>query len=96
MFFHVFYDQKFMLTSIQFARYLAQEIQSSNHIGESSDSSDEEEGGWLSQSNFNLGSPPISARRQGAGMTERRPLGASGFDVRFVYLCYGISELKRG
>ncbi|KXN91442.1 Extragenic suppressor of kinetochore protein 1 [Leucoagaricus sp. SymC.cos] len=64
-----------------FARYLAQEIQSSNHIGESSDSSDEEEGGWLSQSNFNLGSPPISARRLQA---ERRPLDVSGFDDSFV------------
>ncbi|KAF9447598.1 hypothetical protein P691DRAFT_107641 [Macrolepiota fuliginosa MF-IS2] len=68
-----------------FARYLAQEIQSSNHLGESSDSSDEEEGGWLSQSNFSLGSPPISTRRQGVGisMTERRPLDVSGFDDSF-------------
>lgn len=71
-----------------FARYLAQEIQSSNHLGESSDSSDDDDGGWLSQSNFSsLGNPPILARRHQAATTdvnERRPLDVSGFDDSFV------------
>ncbi|KAF8205512.1 SIT4 phosphatase-associated protein-domain-containing protein [Mycena galopus ATCC 62051] len=39
-------------------------------------------GGWLSQSTFALGNPPVSSRHlQGS---ERRPLGASGFDDVFT------------
>jgi len=75
---------------MKFASY--PEIRSSNHLGESPDSSDEEEG-WLSQSNFsNSRSPPISMRRRqvaatGSSGSERRPLDVFGFDVRFSPLC---------
>jgi len=68
--------------------YPVHEIRSSNHLGESSDSSDDEEG-WLSQSNFNNSrSPPIPMRRRqvavtGSSGSERRPLDVFGFDVRF-------------
>lgn len=46
----------------------------------SDDEDDDEESGWLSQSTFGLGAPPVSARPPSA----RRPLpafGTSGFDV---------------
>ncbi|KAJ3514203.1 hypothetical protein NLJ89_g2505 [Agrocybe chaxingu] len=60
-----------------FARYLAQEMGSSDHFGSSSDEDDEDEG-WLTQSTFGLTNPPLSSRTFG----ERRPLG-SGFDDTF-------------
>ncbi|KAJ7073869.1 SIT4 phosphatase-associated protein-domain-containing protein [Mycena amicta] len=46
------------------------------------DSDDEDDGpGWLSQSTFSLRNPPVSSRHvQGS---ERRPLGAAGFDDVF-------------
>ncbi|KAJ6501910.1 SIT4 phosphatase-associated protein-domain-containing protein [Mycena sanguinolenta] len=47
-----------------------------------SDDDDEDGGGWLSQSTFSLGNPPVSSRHlQGS---ERRPLGAGGFDDVFA------------
>ncbi|KAF7364013.1 hypothetical protein MSAN_01060000 [Mycena sanguinolenta] len=47
-----------------------------------SDDDDEDGGGWLSQSTFSLGNPPMSSRHlQGS---ERRPLGAGGFDDVFA------------
>ncbi|KAJ7264879.1 SIT4 phosphatase-associated protein-domain-containing protein [Mycena haematopus] len=47
-----------------------------------SDDEDEDGGGWLSQSTFALGNPPMSSRHlQGS---ERRPLGAGGFDDVFT------------
>ncbi|KAF8197611.1 SIT4 phosphatase-associated protein-domain-containing protein [Pholiota molesta] len=58
-----------------FARYLAQEMGSSDHFG-SSDEDDEEEG-WLTQSTFGMN--PIPPRAFG----ERRPLGNSVFDDAF-------------
>lgn len=64
----------------QFARYLAQEMQSSDQFGSpSSDTSDDEDedGGWLAHSTFDLGNPPVYARRHSS---DRRPLG-SEFDV---------------
>ncbi|KAJ7137920.1 SIT4 phosphatase-associated protein-domain-containing protein [Mycena epipterygia] len=54
-----------------------------------SDDDDDDGGGWLSQSTFALGHPPVSSRHiQGS---ERRPLGAGGFDVSgttFLSLAY--------
>ena len=64
----------------QFARYLAQEMHSPNAFGASlgdspEASDDEDDGGWLTNSQFNLErEPPASTR-------ERRPLSATGFDV---------------
>lgn len=69
-----------MSSLIQFARYLAQEMHSSDQFESSSDEEDEDEG-WLSQSTFSLSNPPVSLRHQS---TERRPLSTSGFDVRFA------------
>lgn len=63
----------------QFARYLAQEMHSSDQFESSSDEEDEDEG-WLSQSTFSLSNPPVSLRHQS---TERRPLSTSGFDDAF-------------
>ncbi|KZT23975.1 SAPS-domain-containing protein [Neolentinus lepideus HHB14362 ss-1] len=67
----------------QFARYLAQEMQSSNHFGSSSSSDgsdeEEEESGWLAQSTFSLGAP---ANRQDE--VTRRPLNSNGFDDAFT------------
>jgi len=83
---------------MKFASYPAQEIRSSNHLGESSDSSDDEEG-WLSHSNFNKSrSPPISMRRRQVAATsssgrERRPLDVFGFDVRFSVLKWIVSAV---
>ncbi|RDB22233.1 Extragenic suppressor of kinetochore protein 1 [Hypsizygus marmoreus] len=68
----------------QFARYLAQEMHTSDAMGSGSDDEDsEEEGGWLSQSTFNLVPPPISTRSASA---ERRPLSLSSheFDDAFI------------
>ncbi|KAJ7029390.1 SIT4 phosphatase-associated protein-domain-containing protein [Mycena alexandri] len=58
--------------------YVASE--SSDHHFDSDDDEDDG-GGWLSQSTFALGNPPVSSRHlQGS---ERRPLGAGGFDDVF-------------
>ncbi|EGO21202.1 hypothetical protein SERLADRAFT_452336 [Serpula lacrymans var. lacrymans S7.9] len=53
----------------QFARYLAQEIQSSEHFGSSSDE-EEEDGGWLAHSTFDLGNPPLPSRHQSEGQMQ--------------------------
>ncbi|KAI0053980.1 SAPS-domain-containing protein [Auriscalpium vulgare] len=78
-------EEDFTPPSNHFARYLAQEIHSADEFGgssSSSDASDEEDGGWLTQSHFGLDrSPPTSARPRN---TERRPLNANGFDDAFV------------
>ncbi|KAG6829186.1 hypothetical protein H0H92_005386 [Tricholoma furcatifolium] len=66
-----------------FARYLAQEMHSRDSGNTSDDEDDEEEGGWLSQSTFSLGPPPVSARHP----SERQPLSAlrsSGFNDAFT------------
>ncbi|KAG6888371.1 hypothetical protein C0992_008673 [Termitomyces sp. T32_za158] len=66
-----------------FARYLAQEMHTKDNDNTSDDDDDDDEGGWLSQSTFSLGTPPVSARPP----SERRPLsvfGTSGFDDSFV------------
>ncbi|KAG5644039.1 hypothetical protein DXG03_009191 [Asterophora parasitica] len=65
-----------------FARYLAQEMHTSDNT--SDDEDDDEEGGWLSQSAFGLAPPPVSARHPGTN-PERRPLPLStpGFDDAF-------------
>ena len=83
-----------LANELQFARYLAQEMQSSDHFGSSlSDTSDddEEDGGWLAHSTFDLSNPPVSARHHS---TDRRPLSPSGFDVSVVapsfFLCYSL------
>lgn len=63
----------------QFANYLVQEMQSSDHLGSSDEASDEEdEGGWLAQSTFELRPPPVTARAHDNG---RRPLSSTGFEV---------------
>ncbi|KAK7038262.1 SIT4 phosphatase-associated protein-domain-containing protein [Favolaschia claudopus] len=59
--------------------YMANEA-SDHHFD--SDDEDDDGGGWLSQSTFSLGQPPVSSRHmQGS---ERRPLGAAGFDDVFT------------
>lgn len=81
------------LCTIQFARYLAQEMQSSDQFGSSSDASDDEEedGGWLTHSTFDLSNPP-SARRHSS---DRRLLHSSGFDVS-VLLIFLLSSINNG
>ncbi|KAH7929628.1 SAPS-domain-containing protein, partial [Leucogyrophana mollusca] len=64
----------------QFARYLAQEMQSSEAFGSSSDASDDEEdedGGWLAQSTFDLSKPPLTRRSH----SNRHASTSNGFDV---------------
>ena len=69
----------------QFADYLVHEMQSSDHLGSGDENSDEEEeGGWLAQSTFELRPPPVTARQHD---NDRRPLSASGFEV-----CYDIAS----
>ena len=51
----------------------------------SSSSSDEEDGGWLAQSRFDM---PLEPMRPGGGSTpvrERRPLSEAGIEVRILY-----------
>lgn len=62
-------------------------MHSSEHFSSDEASSDEEEdGGWLAQSTFDLRPPPpVTARQHNAG-EGRRPLSSSGFDVRSPYL----------
>ena len=67
---------------LQFANYLVQEMQSSEHLGSSDEASDDEEdGGWLAHSTFELRPPPVTARQHDNG---RRPLSSSEFDVRLA------------
>ena len=55
-------------------------MQSSDHLESEDENSDEEEdGGWLAQSTFELRPPPVTARQHDH---DRRPLSASGFEVR--------------
>jgi len=68
----------------QFARYLAQEIHSTDELGggsssESDADEDEEDGGWLARSHFEIDHPPPIVPRPRT--EERRPLSANGFDV---------------
>ncbi|KAI0693353.1 SIT4 phosphatase-associated protein-domain-containing protein [Cytidiella melzeri] len=65
----------------QFARYLAQEMQSGEHMfdGEGSDD-DEDDSGWLAHSNFDLRPPPITARQH---EVTRQPLSSSAFEDSF-------------
>ncbi|KAI0093776.1 SIT4 phosphatase-associated protein-domain-containing protein [Irpex rosettiformis] len=66
----------------QFARYLAQEMQHGEHMsfdGENSDD-DEDDNGWLAQSNFDLRPPPIVARSH---ETNRQPLSSNSFEDSF-------------
>ncbi|KAI0807835.1 SAPS-domain-containing protein [Fomes fomentarius] len=73
-------DDEFSAPS-RFAHYLVHEIQSSDHLGSSDEASDdEEEGGWLAQSAFELRPPPVTARQHDS---DRRPLSASAFDDAF-------------
>jgi len=55
-------------------------MQSSDQFGSSSDASDDEEedGGWLTQSTFDLGNPPSARHR-----SDRRLLNSSEFDDAF-------------
>ena len=56
-------------------------MQSAEHFESADEASDDEEedGGWLAHSTFDLRPPPVSARQHEA---DRRPLSTSGFDVR--------------
>ncbi|OSD08435.1 SAPS-domain-containing protein [Trametes coccinea BRFM310] len=75
-------DDEFNSAPPRFANYLVQEIQSSDHLGSSDEASDEEEdGGWLAQSTFELRPPPVTARQHDEG---RRPLSASEFEDSFA------------
>ncbi|KAI0748433.1 SIT4 phosphatase-associated protein-domain-containing protein [Daedaleopsis nitida] len=74
-------DEEFNSAPSRFANYLVHEIQSSDHLGSSDEASDdEEEGGWLAQSTFELRPPPVTARQHD---NDRRPLSASAFDDAF-------------
>ncbi|KZT70090.1 SAPS-domain-containing protein [Daedalea quercina L-15889] len=66
-----------------FAQYLAQEMQSAEHFESADEASDDEEedGGWLAHSTFDLRPPPVSARQHEA---DRRPLSTTGFDDSFA------------
>ncbi|KAH9917442.1 SIT4 phosphatase-associated protein-domain-containing protein [Fomitopsis serialis] len=66
-----------------FAQYLAQEMQSAEHFESADEASDDEEedGGWLAHSTFDLRPPPVSARQHEG---DRRPLSTSGFDDAFA------------
>ncbi|KAH7889332.1 SIT4 phosphatase-associated protein-domain-containing protein [Phlebopus sp. FC_14] len=60
----------------QFARYLAQEMHSAEYFSsDASDDEDDEDGGWLAQSTFDLGKPPPARRHQGTTHASSR-----GFD----------------
>ncbi|TFK23456.1 SAPS-domain-containing protein [Coprinopsis marcescibilis] len=61
-----------------FARYLEQEIHSSDQFNSSDEDDDDE--GWLSQSAFGLREPSVSSPHSS---TDRRPLGANGFEDSF-------------
>jgi serine/threonine-protein phosphatase 6 regulatory subunit 3 len=61
----------------QFARYLAQEMNSSDRFGSSGSDDDDEDGGWLTQSTFTLQAPPLSARHDSPSQ------GGSGFEDAF-------------
>ncbi|KAH9900937.1 SAPS-domain-containing protein [Cubamyces lactineus] len=75
-------DEEFDSAPSRFANYLVQEIQSSDHLGSSDEASDEEEdGGWLAQSTFELRPPPVTARQH---EDERRPLSSTSFDDSFA------------
>lgn len=69
----------------QFARYLEQEIHSSDRFNSSDDDDDDDDEGWLSQSAFVMRDSPLAASTMGSvSGGERRPLGlegSSGFDV---------------
>ncbi|KAI0822811.1 SAPS-domain-containing protein [Trametes gibbosa] len=75
-------EEEFNSAPSQFANYLVQEMQSSDHLGSSDEASDEEEdGGWLAQSTFELPPPPVTARQH---EDARRPLSSSGFEDTFA------------
>ena len=65
----------------QFARYLTQELHAGEYLtSDTSDEDDEDDdGGWLTQSRFDLGKPP-PARRHNNGQS------SSGFEVSAVNL----------
>lgn len=71
----------FFSYSLQFARYLAQEMGNSDQFGSSSDEDDEDEG-WLTQSTFGLNPAPVATR---PFSEPRRPLSSNGFGVRVVF-----------
>ncbi|KAJ7633140.1 SIT4 phosphatase-associated protein-domain-containing protein [Roridomyces roridus] len=62
-------------------RVPAFEYEMSRTMQYESDEDDDDGGGWLSQSSFSLGNPPVSSRHM--QNSERRPLGTSGFDDVF-------------
>ncbi|KAF8843655.1 SAPS-domain-containing protein [Paxillus ammoniavirescens] len=63
----------------QFARYLTQELQSGEYfISDTSDDEDDEDGGWLAQSTFDLGKPPPARRHH-----SEQSSSVSGFDDTF-------------
>ncbi|KAJ7772937.1 SIT4 phosphatase-associated protein-domain-containing protein [Mycena maculata] len=62
--------------------YMTSEMSTSEHF--ESDDDDDDGGGWLSQSTFALGHPPVPVSSRHIQGTERRPLGASGFDDVFT------------
>ncbi|KAL4256787.1 SAPS family protein [Pleurotus pulmonarius] len=59
----------------QFASF---DLHSASNYGSTESDDEDEDGGWLSHSDFSLGNPPVTARHQSS---ERRPL--SGFDDVF-------------
>ncbi|KAG7093017.1 hypothetical protein E1B28_009314 [Marasmius oreades] len=67
-----------------FTRYLANQMGTTDTFGNTGfpEDDDDEESGWLSQSTFSLGNPPMTNLRR-RNESERRPLGATGFDDVF-------------
>jgi serine/threonine-protein phosphatase 6 regulatory subunit 3 len=76
---------------MQFARYLAQEMQTSQQFESNSDDEDEEEGGWLARSTFGLNPPPSTTRHN-----DRNPPEPSTFDVRLNIASLSLSSRTCG
>ncbi|KAL0576562.1 sporulation-induced protein [Marasmius crinis-equi] len=70
-----------------FTRYLAHQMGNADNFGSpsSSEDDDDDEGGWLSQSTFSLGNPPMTNLRRNdpERERERRPLAENGFEDVF-------------
>ncbi|KAH6902440.1 phosphatase associated protein, partial [Coprinopsis sp. MPI-PUGE-AT-0042] len=80
-------DDEDSTRAAHFARYLEQEIHSSDRFNSSDDDDDDDDEGWLSQSAFVMRDSPLAASTRGSvSGGERRPLGlegSSGFEDAF-------------
>ena len=65
----------------QFVKYAPQEMSDSTASLSDGSDDDDEGGGWLTQTKFNLRPPPVSVSNHS---TTRRPLDPSGFEVQLL------------